>query len=266
MRKLMFFIALILCVLPGFASNGSTAVIAGGAATAATGQQAGTGGDAASGGGSAAATATPAAADKAARGAAVPTIPGIAAALEWNNAPEDWKWSGGTLSITAGKGTNWFTSPMDPYRIENSPKLSFPAASDFVLQAKVTVPFVSQWDAGVLFVSANENLWAKLCFERSTEGVPTIVSVVTRGLSDDVNHFPVHGNTMYLKIAKSGHALAFYASEDGKKWSTVRVFTLGPDVVLSAGLSAQSPAGERVTATFEEIRYEARSVNLWAEE
>ena len=53
-------------------------------------------------------------------------------------------------------------------------------------------------------VWADEHHWAKLSFELSPDKQPTMVTVVTRGLSDDCNSISISGNTVYLQIAKSG--------------------------------------------------------------
>jgi hypothetical protein len=195
-----------------------------------------------------------------------PAIPVVPAPLEWQNTPLDWKVEGGKLSITAGKRTDWFVSPIDGMRRENSPRLLFQPANDFVLSAKVTVPSHSMWDAGVLALYSNDNTWAKLCFERLAEGSPTIVSVVTRTFSDDNNHFSLHANSVYLKVAKAGQVIAFYASGDGKKWHVVRAFTFGPDIKMRVGFSSQSPNGQSATAVFEDIRYAAKLINIWTGE
>ena len=195
-----------------------------------------------------------------------PLIPGVPAPLEWQNTPLDWKVEDGKLSITAGKQTDWFVSPIDGWHRDNSPRLLFQPADDFVLSAKVTAPFDSQWDAGVLVLYLNDNTWAKLCFEKSSEGAPTIVSVVTRTFSDDNNHFPLHTNSVYLKIAKAGQVIVFYASEDGKKWQGVRSFTFGPNVKVRVGFSSQSPNGQSATAVFEDIHYAAKRINVWTGE
>lgn len=195
-----------------------------------------------------------------------PELPGIPNPLTWQNPPVDWKLEDGKLSITAGKQTDWFVSPIDGQRRENSSRLLFQPADDFVLSAKVTLPFDAQWDAGVLVLYANDNQWAKLCFEKSAEGQPTIVSVVTRTYSDDNNHYPIHGNSVYLKIAKAGQVILFYASEDGKKWTGVRTFTFGPDVKVRTGFSSQSPTGAGSTAVFEDIHYAAKKINIWTGE
>ena len=197
----------------------------------------------------------------------VPVLHGIPGPTEWKNAPLSWAVDGsGALSITAGKQTNWFVSPLDGGKSENSPKLLFKPAEDFVLSARVTVDFQSQWDAGTLVLYANDTVWAKLCFEMSIEKQPTIVSVVTRGLSDDNNSIAIHGNTVYLKIAKVGQGIFFYASTDGKKWTTIRAFSLLPAQQILAGFSSQSPQGEKCKTVFSQIEYRAVRINPWTGE
>jgi len=194
-------------------------------------------------------------------------LAGVPGPLEWQNAAVDWRIDNeGTLSITAGKQTDWFVSPIDGTRRDNSPRLVFRPADDFVLSAKVTVDFRSQWDGGVLVVYANDALWAKLCLENTIEQHPAIVSVVTRKLSDDNNSIAVKGASVYLKIAKAGQAIFFYASEDGKKWSIIRAFSLGETAELRVGFSSQSPIGDGCTTVFEDIQYSAKRVNLWTGE
>ena len=83
------------------------------------------------------------------------------------------------------------------------------------------------YDAGVLLLHAAERDWAKLCFEYSPQLTPTAVTVVTRGTSDDCNSFKVDGNTLWLRITRSGAAWAFHASNDGAWWRLLRYFTSG---------------------------------------
>jgi regulation of enolase protein 1 (concanavalin A-like superfamily) len=192
-----------------------------------------------------------------------PALPGLPAPMIWQNSPMAWKAEAGTLSITAGKGTDWFVSPMDGARRENSPRLVFQPADDFVLSARVTVDFRSQWDAGLLVLYVNDDTWAKLCVEMTIEKHPAIVSVVTRGLSDDNNSIAVAGKSVYLKVAKAGQAIFFYASEDGQNWKIIRAFSFGPGVKVRVGFSSQSPVGEGCTTVFDQITYLATRVDLW---
>jgi regulation of enolase protein 1 (concanavalin A-like superfamily) len=191
-------------------------------------------------------------------------VAGLPGPIEWQNSPVDWKTDkAGNLTITAGKSTDWFVSPIDGARRENSPRLLFQPADDFVLSARATVDFRSQWDAGVLVLYVNDNTWAKLCLEMTVEKHPAIVSVVTQGLSDDNNSIAVPGNSVYLRIAKAGQAIFFYASEDGRDWKIIRAFSFGPGAKVRVGFSSQSPVGDGCTTVFDQIGYLAKRVDLW---
>ncbi len=187
--------------------------------------------------------------------------------LHWKVAPVDWKIDdGAVLTITAGKGSNEFVSPLDGNSSSGAPKLMFQPDEEFVLSAKVTVDFQSTWDAGFLAVQAGVTEWAKLCLEMSNQGNPKIVSVVTHGVSDDSTGVPVEGTSVYLKVAKIGPALFFYYSPDGKNWTPVRAFRLSSGK-LEVGFAAQAPVGERCTVKFTEIRYSPkRAENIWTGE
>jgi regulation of enolase protein 1 (concanavalin A-like superfamily) len=193
--------------------------------------------------------------------AQTPVLKGIPGALRWRNTPVTWDIrDGGTLSITAGKTTDWFIDPFDGRAVGNSPMLLFQPGADFVFSAKVTVSFRSKWDAGALVMRVNDTTWVKLALELSPDKKPTLVTVVTRGLSDDCNSFAIEGNSVYLQMAKSGQATVLYASTDGRTWKILRSFSLGPAASLRAGFSAQSPAGEGATAVFSEIRYSPKRI------
>jgi len=84
-----------------------------------------------------------------------------------------------------------------------------------------------------------------------------IVSVVTRGLSDDCNSVVIDGNTVYLRVTRVGQAFALHYALDGKYWHFVRYFTLGNAEGLRTGFLAQSPTGEGCTVVFSEIAYRA---------
>ena len=84
-----------------------------------------------------------------------------------------------------------------------------------------------------------------------------VVSVVTRGVSDDCNSFVVDGASVWLRIARIGAAFAFHASTDGVAWTFVRHFALEAAGDPSVGFAAQSPTGDGCAVTFERIAYQA---------
>jgi regulation of enolase protein 1 (concanavalin A-like superfamily) len=192
-----------------------------------------------------------------------PIIPGFPASFHWRNNPASWNVKDGVLTITAAEKTDWFISPTDGQEAANSPVLLFPAPKDFWFSAKVTVNFQSQFDAGVLAIYADEKNWVKFCFENTSDKKPSIVSVVTRGLSDDNTGTVIGDNTVYLKVSKAGQAIFPYFSTDGTKWKLTRAFNLGPERSLQFGFSAQSPMGSGSTVTFSDIHYKPERLNFW---
>ena len=134
--------------------------------------------------------------------------------------------------------------------------LGRPPAGDFQFSARVTVDFRSQYDAGVLLLWIDERHWGKFCFEFSPAGEPMVVSVVTRGVSDDANAFVVEQRTVWLRVSRTDGVYAYHASTDGKKWALVRVFCLGDQASdHQLGFEAQSPTGDGCTVTFDDIRF-----------
>lgn len=190
-----------------------------------------------------------------------PAIHGIPNTLAWQNMPTAWHVELGTeLTIRSGKETDWFVDPFDGTVHNTAPILLFTPSADFVLSAKVKVGFNTKWDAGALMVWADDHHWAKLSFELSPAKQPTMVTVVTRGLSDDCNSIAISGNTVYIQIAKSGPAYVFYSSTDGKSWQVLRVFSLGESSKARIGFESQSPAGDGAEIVFSEIRYSTKKI------
>ena len=188
------------------------------------------------------------------------SVPGLPGPFEWKNTPVSWKAGASGLTIVSGQKTDWYISPMDGKASASAPLLLFKPDEDFVLSAKVSVDFRSQWDAGFLMVYVDDKTWAKFALEMSAYQEPTVVTVVTRDVSDDCNSTPITGHSVYLQIAKSGPALIFYASPDGRSWKLVRAFTLGSAGSLRVGFASQAPVGESGTAEFSEIQYRAGQV------
>jgi uncharacterized protein len=185
------------------------------------------------------------------------TLSSIPAPMTWKNRPsESTSAAGQQISITAGADSDWFINPAGEHVKSNAPIALFaPPDHAFRLQARVTVEFAATYDAGTLFVYAHDALWAKLCFEYSPQQQPMIVSVVTRGVSDDCNSVGVEDNSVYLRVYRHGEVLAFHYSLDGHYWHFVRHFSLGDSGRMQIGFSSQSPTGQGCKASFSEIRY-----------
>jgi hypothetical protein len=195
-----------------------------------------------------------------------PVLSGFPANSHWRNPPADWKEKNGVLTIHSAAKTDWYAAPTGGPESAATPVLLFPAPKDFWFSAKVSVDFKSLFDAGALIVYVDEKNWVKFAFESQDGKTGAIVSVVTRGLSDDNTGALIEGNSIYLKVSKTGQALFLFYSTDGKKWNVTRAFNLGTDKPMQFGFSSQSPTGTGATATFSEIRYKAEALKPWSAE
>ena len=193
----------------------------------------------------------------------LPRLWGLPTPSAWQNETADWKSTDGSLILTAGRNTDWFDWPGGGHHVDSAPRLLYKAGGDFSFSTQVDVGARKTYDAGCVALHGTATHWAKLCLEAQASGGLSVVSVVTRGLSDDVTSFPVDGSSIYLKAAKDHGAIFFYASQDGRKWEIVRKFNLESPTGLWVGFSAQSPEGEGATARFTNVRYGGGPVNLW---
>lgn len=168
---------------------------------------------------------------------------------------------GDAVTLTGGPKSDLFLDPAgDGTGPDAGRFLGEPPAGDFTLRARVDVDFRTTFDAAVLLVQASASVFAKLCLEYSPQGRPTVVTVVTRGTSDDANSFEVGATSAWLRITRSGRAWAFHASTDGSRWRLVRYFALGEHeagLTARVGFLAQSPTGESCRAVFEDIAFSA---------
>jgi regulation of enolase protein 1 (concanavalin A-like superfamily) len=190
-------------------------------------------------------------------------LPGVPFPLSWEQPPDHWEpvvSAAGEvgLVIEAGPQSDLFVSPDGTEPTLNAPRLLGLPDPQFQLRALVNVEFGATFDAGVLLLWGHQRSWAKLCLENSPAGQPMVVSVVTRGRSDDANNVDVTGSSAWLRISSpSRGSYAFHAATDGVHWKLVRHFHLdpGPDHVMRLGFVAQSPTGEGCRASFSQLRY-----------
>lgn len=178
-----------------------------------------------------------------------------------------WTATSSGIEGSAPAGTDLFVDPSGESGVAAETLLNAhtllgtPPEGDFTLAAEVTPDLRATFDAGVLLAWVDDTNWAKLCFERSPAGEVMIVSVVTRGVSDDANGFLVDAPAARLRVSRVGNVLAFHAY-DRDEWRFVRAFTLpGAATALSVGFEVQSPTGDGCTASFADIAFERRTVS-----
>jgi uncharacterized protein len=184
-----------------------------------------------------------------------PKLPGFSGRARWLGPVPTWTPLGTDgVEMVAPPRSDRFHDPADDARKADSPLWAVEAEAPSHLVARVTVDSTDKFDAGVLMAYQSPHVWAKLCFERDPIGRLMVVSVVTRGRSDDANAFVVDGSTVWLRVSLLPRAYAFHASTDGRRWEFVRYFRLGAVGRPRLGLSAQAPVGEGCTVRFEHVR------------
>jgi hypothetical protein len=190
------------------------------------------------------------------------SIPALPGPLRWQGEPHHWELAADSaLTITAGRLTDWFIDPDKGTATNNAPALLMHVHEPCIFKARVSADHAATYDAGVLTVYQSDQVWAKLCLELSPQGQVMVVSVVTKGVSDDCNSLVVEGHSAYLRVARLDRAYAFHYSPDGARWNLIRYFRLGDSPEAEIGFLAQSPTGEGCTATFREITYLREKLN-----
>jgi uncharacterized protein len=187
----------------------------------------------------------------------------LPAELSWRHNPVAWNVDAEEqLTMKAGAATDWFNDPAGSPRKDDAPSALFVSTDQrFTLSARVSVAFASTFDAGALLARVSDDVWAKLCFEYSPQHQPMVVSVVTRGVSDDCNSAPIAGDSVFLRITRREAILAFHYSLDCLVWQLVRYFSLGDARQMALGFSAQSPTGSGCVAAFAQILYNPSAVS-----
>lgn len=165
-----------------------------------------------------------------------------------------------TLTLTAAPGVDWSNDSLGGENQHRASALGFTAKTSFALSARVTVASPrTTFDAGALSLWADQDHWAKLCFEYSPQGEAMVVSVVTNDYSDDCNSAVVTDPWAYLRVSRVGPAWAFHWSSDGEKWSFVRLFRLDTDKPVHVGFLSQAPMGESCVARFDKIHFTSQT-------
>lgn len=181
--------------------------------------------------------------------------------LSWLNPPKNYQVNDGVLEIEVAKGTDFFNNPEDSTIVGTAPFLYQQASGDFVATAVVQPDFSSQWNAVALLLYLDPENWIKFAFESSDATGPSIVSVVTKGTSDDANGAVLDEHqTIWLTIARKGNNYAMHWSADGQNYSMARLTAMPVSPVVKIGIEAQSPVGEKALHKIHDFTIESKTV------
>ena len=168
-----------------------------------------------------------------------------------------------TLKVAGEK--DYFSDPDAKLTNNTSPVLlsKVDNTRPFTISAKVTPEFTKQgtYNAGDIFLYANEGFWEKFCYEQSEGGEHRMVTVRNKQTSDDNNHDIVEQPFVYMKISSDTKTIACYYSLDNRKWQLVRLHKNDYPETVYVGLSAQCPIDKAgASSVFEELSLTQKSV------
>lgn len=170
------------------------------------------------------------------------------AELKWMNQPESLIIENNSLKVSVNKGTDFFNNPEDSSIIGSAPYLYKEIAGDFVVKALVQPDFSAQWNAVAIMLHIDSLNWIKFAYENSDATGPSIVSVVTKGSSDDANGVVLSEEPMiWLAMARKGDIYAMHWSVDGENFKMARLTSMIDQEAVKIGIEAQSPIGESAT-------------------
>ncbi len=181
--------------------------------------------------------------------------------FEWLNSPKSFDIVDDVLQVTVVKGTDFFNDPEEKAVTASAPLLYKAIKGDFVVKALVQPDFGAQWNAVALMVYKDNLKWVKFAFENSDATGPGIVSVVTKGSSDDANGAVIPDRKkLWLAIARKGDIFSMHWSIDGKNYRMARLTAMPSMDEIKIGVEFQSPVGEEAKHFLHFFEVEKRTV------
>ncbi|WP_083729357.1 DUF1349 domain-containing protein [[Flexibacter] sp. ATCC 35208] len=171
----------------------------------------------------------------------------------------------GKIEFRVGEKKDYFNDPDGKLSDNTAPLLlsQVDNTKPFTLTVKVTPNFTQTgtYNAGVLYIYVNDSLYQKQCFEQDERGKHRVVTVRTKGTSDDNNHDIVEQGFVYMKISSDTKTVASYYSLDNQNWQMVRLYKNDYPQTIWVGISTQCPIDTGTTSNFEDIRLDQHSVS-----
>jgi regulation of enolase protein 1 (concanavalin A-like superfamily) len=179
--------------------------------------------------------------------------------LAWLHEPESWRFTEGALHVTPAAETDFFRPHEWPAR-DNAALLYTRVSGDFTAVTFAEAELHAFGDAAALTIRSSDNLWAKICIERSPIGDVSVVSVVTRDWSDDSNGELLDHPSCRIRITRQGAKIGMHYSTTGKNWRFVRAVSLPLPEEVMVGIHAQAPFHGGCSAVFRSFTIENHAV------
>lgn len=172
------------------------------------------------------------------------------APFQWMNSPSGVELEGHVLHISVTKGTDYFIDPESRESTATAPYLYQEMEGDFEAIALVEPDFSAQWNAVSLLMYIDSTHWIKMAFENSDATGKSIVTVVTRTVSDDANGAVLQNQErIWLKMIRKGNLYAMHWSADGETYQMGRLCRMPAANPVKIGIEAQCPVGDQADHT-----------------
>jgi regulation of enolase protein 1 (concanavalin A-like superfamily) len=179
----------------------------------------------------------------------------------WMNPPKEFDIKDDQLQVLTSGNTDFFIDPENNKSTASAHFLFKEVKGDFITTLQVKPNFKDQWNACAILMIIDETHWIKLAFENSDATGKSIVTVVTRGISDDANGAVLNEfDTVWLKMIRKGKLFAMHWSTNGKDYYMARLAAMPDSEVVKIGLEAQSPIGTAVLHEFKFLSIEQKTV------
>ncbi len=168
--------------------------------------------------------------------------------LKWFNEAKTFSIDDNSLTVIVEKGTDFFNNPEDGSITSTAPFFYKEVSGDFVAKALVRPDFSSIWNAVALMVYIDDNHWIKFAYENSDATGQSIVTVVTKNVSDDANGVVLaREDQVWLKLIRKDNVYSMHWSLDDVIYKMARLSAMPSTDSVKIGIEAQCPVGESAT-------------------
>ena len=178
--------------------------------------------------------------------------------LGWHCPPDHWHLGSEGLVFATAAGTDFWQGTHYGFRVDNGHALLAEVDGDFVLETRVRVEPIHQYDQAGLMVRLTSDCWLKSSVEFEPGEPSRLGAVITNnGWSDwstqDLD--AALGRDMAFRVTRAGSDYLVEAAIGEGRWSQLRLGRLQEDRggAVRAGLYACSPKAAGLTARFQRL-------------
>jgi len=180
---------------------------------------------------------------------------GLDPRLTWHCPPSSWRLGPNGLHLSTAAATDFWQGTHYGFRVDNGHALLAKVTGDFVMEARVGVTPLHQYDQAGLMVRLDPGCWLKTSVEHEPGEPSRLGAVITNhGWSDwstqDLD--PTLARDMAFRITRRGADYLVEAAPAGGGWSQIRLGRLQADQgdPVRAGIYACSPKAAGLEARF----------------